>query len=350
MIKLSSVNKIFFLLFICLFAVLLIAKPEICKDGVTRSVLLCGKVLIPSLFPFGVCMLYIMKSGITEKLSFLSPFTTKIFKLSPVCFVIMVLSMLGGYPIGAKLISERVSQGELSKEEGRKMLNFCVNAGPGFIVSAVGNGLLRNNTLGYILLITHILASLLICLFSGGVQTKVKTKTEKISPTDNFVLSAGESASAVICICGFVILFGVITAYIEFFSMKLSLLKPLVYISEVTTAISKTNNIYLISFLLGFSGISIWCQVLAVGKAIEINIFSFAFHRLLHGAVSTTLTFLILRIFPVELTTFSNTDFVKPVTFVSGEALGISILILGAVFIISLTNLQKNTKILEELI
>ncbi len=349
MLKIKTFNKLFFLVIICIFGILLMMNPEICSDGVRRSILLCGRILIPSLFPFSVCVLYIIKSGITERLGFLQPFT-KIFGLTPSCFLIMIFSMLGGYPIGAKLINEQISYGNLTEENGRKMLNFCVNAGPGFIVMAVGNGLLQNKKLGFILLISHIISSFVICLLSGKIKNEEKNKNKKISPADNFVLSAGESAGAVISICGFVILFGVITSYIEYYSQYFYVLKPLIYICEVTSAVTKTDNIYLIAFLLGFSGICIWCQILSVGKAIKINITNFIFYRLLHGILSSVFTFIILKIYPVSLPTFSNTNSISQSAFVSGKALGISLVILAIVFIISITNRPKNIKILEELI
>lgn len=349
MILSKKINNAVFLVLVIVLGAFLIINPEVCEKSVAYSIILCSKVLIPSLFPFGVCMLYIMKSGVTEKLNFLYP-VTRILKLSPFAFVIMVMSMLGGYPIGAKLINEAVVQGALHEKNARRLLNFCVNAGPGFIVSAVGVGLLKNQKIGYIFLVSHITASLLICIFSKGVKSSKKKNVRNLSPTENFVTSAGESANAILSICGFVILFGVITSYLEHYSQQLKFLKPLIYITEITTAITKTNNIYLISFLLGFSGICIWCQVLCVGKNIKINVFSFVLHRILHGLLSCGITYLLAKVFKITQPTFSNSLKFTPSTFVSGTALGISLLILGLIFIISLTSKQKNIKVLEEFI
>lgn len=343
-------TKLLFVIFVVIFAVMLLAKPEICEIGVANAIIICGRVLIPSLFPFSVCVLYIIKCGILDKTEFLSPVTKKIFGLQSTPFIIMILSMLGGYPIGAKLINEAVKNKTVSVKQGRVMLNYCVNAGPAFIVSAVGNGLLQNKKLGFILLFSHILSSFILCIFSPSILEANKNVKKSISSSDNFVSSAGESAEAVISICGFVILFSVLISYIEHFSKSLAFLKPLLYIAEVTTAISKTNNIYLISFLLGFSGICIWCQILSVSKQIKLNIFSFSICRILHGILSAVITFIMLKIFPIEQPTFSNTSFVASKAFFSTKALGISLLILGVVFIISLSNKNKETKILEEFI
>lgn len=339
-------SRILFFTLICLLGALLIIKPEICKIGVAEGIILSGNVIIPSLFPFSVCMLYIIKSGFTDKFKFISPVTLKILGVNSFCFFLFLFSLLGGYPIGAKLINEAIENKALTAEEGRKMLNFCVNAGPAFIVSAVGNALLGSNKLGYILLASHISASFLICRFLGKNISNADSRQKILPAAENFVAAASDSATAVMGICGFVILFSSVTEYLDYFSLKYDFLTPLIYISEVTNGVTKTHNIYLISFLLGFSGISIWCQVMSVSKSVNINIFSFIMYRIIHGLLSLFFTFILLKIFPVTLPAFSNTDNITP--SVSGIALSLSIIIMGIVFIISLSNRKESPKILEE--
>lgn len=345
-------KKIFPVFLITFFGFLLILEPEICKNSIANSIILCSRVLIPALFPFSVCVLFIMKSGVLDKLNFLSPLTEKIFGLPVQSFSIMLLSMLGGYPIGAKLINDAVSDGQLKEKDSKVMLNFCINAGPAFIVAAVGNGILHSKKLGYILLLSHIMSSFIICIFYRFIGKKIysftKSKSKKISPADNFVLSASESASVTINICSFVILFSAITAYIEHFSKSLVFFKPILYLTEVTLAVTKTNNIYFISFLLGFAGFCIWCQILSVGKNIKINFISFLLCRIIHGILSCGITAVILKISKSALPTFSNNLDFSHSTSVSGAPLSIALLIMGIIFIISISNRRNNGKILEE--
>lgn len=345
-------KKLFPVILISLFAFLLVLKPEICKNSIANSIILCSRVLIPSLFPFSVCVLFIMKSGIIDKIKFLSPVTERIFGLSVEAFSIMLLSMLGGYPIGAKLINNALSDGQLTEKDSGVMLNFCINAGPAFIISAVGDGILHSNKLGYILLFSHIVSSFIICIFYSFICKKsysaTKIQVKKISPADNFVLSASEGASVTINICSFVILFSAITAYIEHFSNTFTILKPILYLTEVTLAVTKTNSIYLISFLLGFAGFCIWCQILSVGKNIKINFISFLLCRIIHGALSCGITALIIKISKTALPTFSNNLSFNASPSVSGTALSVALLIMGIIFIISLSNHRNSTKILEE--
>lgn len=349
MILSKKINKIIILSLVVLFGFFLIINPRICEESVKNSIILCSRVLIPSLFPFGVCMLYIVKSGMIEKLNFLSP-VTQILGLTPFTFAIMLMSMLGGYPIGAHLIDKAVLQSSLDEKNARRLLNFCVNAGPGFVVSAVGVGLLKNQKIGYILLVAHITATLLLCITSKGVESHNEKTVLNLNPAENFVISASESANAMISICTFVILFGVITSYMEHYSQQLKFLKPLIFICEITNAITRTNNIYLISFLLGFSGICIWCQIFSVGKNIKIEFLPFILHRILHGILSSVITYILIKLFKITQPTYSNHQKFTSDAFISSTTLGISLLILGITFIISLTGKQKNIKILEEFV
>ena len=321
---------------ILLFGILLILNPIVCRENVAKAIIICGQVLIPSLFPFGVCVLFILKSD-------------AITPINP-SFLIFLFSLLGGNPMGANLLNEEVLSKRLDRENAEKMLHSCVNAGPAFIVSAVGAGVLNSQKIGYVLLVSHILASLVICLISSPIRQNKTEKREYISPIDNFVVSAAESAKAVISICGFVILFSVLTGYLEYYGNRFPILIPLIYLTEITVAVTKTRNIVLISFLLGFSGFCIWAQVLSVGKDIKINIMKFAFFRLIHGTLSAVFTYITLKIIPLEIPVFSNGVNFSFKPFVSSAALGISLLVLGIVFIISLSKDRENRKILEEFI
>ena len=334
--KLLKTVKILPFILILLFGILLILNTDVCRENVAKAIIICGQVLIPALFPFGVCVLFILKSDAVKHINPL--------------LLIFLFSLLGGYPMGAKLINEEVLSKRLDRENAEKMLHSCVNAGPAFIVSAVGAGVLKNQKAGYVLLVSHILASLVICLISGPITQNKTEKRKYISPVDNFVISASDSAKAVMSICGFVILFSVLTGYLEFYGNRFPILIPLIYLTEITVAVTKTRNIVLISFLLGFSGFCIWAQVLSVGKDIKINIVKFAFFRLIHGTLSAVFTYITLKIIPLEIPVFSNGVYFSFKPFVSSAALGISLLVLGIVFVISLSNDRENRKILEEFI
>ena len=232
------------------------------------------------------------------------------------------------------------------------MLNYCVNAGPAFIILAVGSGILNSKTLGYILFISHILASFVLAVFSKKYIKPQKSYTPKanINIMDNFVLSVSGSASSTLSICSFVILFSVILNYINFYSQNFAFLKNFGYLLEVTNAVSQIQNVILISFLLGFGGICVWFQVFSMARNFKINYSLFVLFRFLHGLLSSGFTFLLLKIFKIYTPTLSNginasynfTDSTYPVAF--------SLICMGLILIISIYTKNYAGNLFEDLV
>lgn len=333
-------------------AIFITVKPEIVKESAINGILLCGRVIIPSLFAFTVCVLFIMKSGITDYLNRFSFLTERLFGLSAELFCIVLLSFIGGYPIGARLLNEATENGRVSKEQAERMLYYCVNAGPGFIVAAVGSSLLGSKEIGYILLAAHLLASfsIMLALREKSEFKPARLQNQSFSFSDCFVSAVSDASSATMSICGYVILFSVITAYAEHFTKNIESLKFLTLSLEVTTAIGKTNNIFLISFLLGFAGISVWCQILSSAKALKINLAKFAAARITHGMLSSIFTFVLLKIFPVSLACISNGADFSQKLFYATPALSVSLIIMGVFFIISVFGKKHTGKLLNDVV
>ena len=338
---------------VLLFIFLIIINPQICKDGVISGILLCGRIIIPSLFPFTVCVLFILKSGVLEKLDFLNRKSETLTGLTAQQLSIMILSFIGGYPIGAKLLNDAVITKKIAPEKAGVMLNFCINAGPAFIIAAVGNGMLGSKQLGIVLFVSHITASLLLCAFSRKSlksETVNKNKFMRLGAIDNFVISVGESAQSVLGICGFVILFSAINSYINFLCKMYPALKPIMFITEITNGINSTNNIYIIAFLLGLGGVCIWCQILAVSKEIKVNFKLFFLFRFLHAVLSSIGTYIILKFFNITVPVFSNYKNFDTTYFYSTPILSISMLSMIIIFIISITAKKYTGKIIEDVL
>lgn len=350
-VSFKKIRELLILVFALIFIYLLTATPELSYEGIAKGILLCGRVVIPSLFPFSVCVLIIIKSGVLRYFKFLNRFTMCLFSLSAEMFFIMLLSFIGGYPLGAKLLNEAVRENKISPKMGGIMLNFCINAGPAFIISAVGNRILNSKSSGLVLFSAHIISSLIICFVCRfKIGNEKNFDTEKISKTipftENFVLSAQEAASAVFTICSFVILFSCIGAYINPFKY----LKYFSFLLEVTNAVTLTNNIYVIAFLLGFSGVCIWFQIFSVGNRLKISILPFVFFRFLHAIFSVALTYVLLKAFKVTIPSISNNITFENKFLYSTPAVTLSMLAMCIVLIISLTQKKYTGKILEDMV
>ena len=344
-------KKLLSLITAAAFIILVITNPKVCTAGAAKGLLLSGRVIIPSLFPFTACVLFIMRSGGLSLLGFTAPFSKRVFHLSPEHFSLMLLSFTGGYPVGAKLLNEAVKSGRLTKENAGIMLNYCVNAGPAFIVLAVGGGILGSKKIGYILLVSHIAASLILSVIFGffikNDNIPPKNEAENFGAADNFVSAVSDAASAVFSVCGYVILFSSVNEYMNLVSEKILFLKWVAPLLEVTNAVTGMRNILIIAFLLGFAGVSVWCQILSMGKLIKINFAAFALSRAVHGLLSAVITALILKAFGIAVTVSAA---VKITPTCSGIPLSLSMLSMVIVLIISLFSEKRTGNILRDIV
>ncbi len=258
-------------------------------------------------------------------------------------FTVFLISLIGGYPLGAKLINESYAD----KKTAGIMINYCVNAGPAFIVTAIGNGIFHSKEIGILLFTAHIIPSFILAfLYRKRLTTNSSAPQKHISISDNFILSASSAASALISICTFVILFSIITAYFN----KFSFLKPFTMLLEVTNSVSQSDNILLISALLGFSGISVWCQIYSISKKAKPNILSFALCRIFHALISVFLSFIGIKLFGITVPTLSNKKVFSYETFANTSAVGISLIILALLLMISLRQKNYTGNILEDIV
>ena len=348
----KTVRAIYISLIICVL-VLFIVSPDPCKSGIISGLLICGNVIIPSLFPFTVGVLLLLRCNVTGYLTPLSKIAGFIFNQNIVMFGTMLLSFIGGYPIGGRLIREMCEQGRITKHNARIMLCYCVNGGPAFIVLAVGNGMLHSKNAGIVLLISHITASLLLAIICGRLFEKEKATKALIKRSgfiDAFVGAVADASNSILGICAYVILFSAINNYIILFAQKCRLIKSLLYITEITTAIVNTDSIYIISALLGFGGLSIWCQVISEVKKVGVKVDLMIMARFAHAILSCVFTAVIIHIFPITLSTFSNLRNFDRNYFFSTPSLSISMIIMIILLIISIFSKNRGGNLLSDIV
>lgn len=342
--------KIISVIAVLSFAALIIIKPELCAAGAAQGLLLSGRVLIPSLFPMTVCTLFITSSGAFSGLKRLSHITQRLFHLSSDEFITVILSLIGGYPVGAKLLNEAVREKRISAEKAGLMLCYCVNSGPAFAVSAVGAGMYSSREIGFALLAAHLLPSIIMCfLFSFIIKNENKKPVSVKAPSaaDNFVSSVAGASAALLSICGWVIFFSAVGEYIKHYSLRFPFLQYAALPLEVTNAVAATRSLPLTAFLLGFACIGIWCQLLSVGRLIKIKPLLFLLCRIFHGLLSALLLKIILKIFKITVQTAAAANFVPTC---GGAALSVSMLSMVIIFIISVYTKKNTGKLLDDIV
>ncbi|MFA9382095.1 MAG: hypothetical protein ACERKO_13650, partial [Acetanaerobacterium sp.] len=116
-------------------AVLYFCNAQAVSAGVRDGLLVCANTLIPSLFPFMILCAFIVNSRLSDYLS--APFaffTARVLRLPAFTGSVFLLSLVGGYPVGARMIAQLYREGRISGHTASRMLLFCVNAGPAFLI------------------------------------------------------------------------------------------------------------------------------------------------------------------------------------------------------------------------
>ena len=152
--------------------ILLLMKNNV-ADGVKKGLEMCGNILIPSLFPFMALSSFAVRSGVFDRLNkSVSSLIERVFRLPGQCLPVLFFGFVGGYPVGANIIAELYDKGEISENDARHLLAFCVNPGPAFVVTAVGGMILRSEEAGKVILFSVCLSSLITGIVYGLFRKK----------------------------------------------------------------------------------------------------------------------------------------------------------------------------------
>ena len=146
-------------------ALALVLWPREAMESVKAGLKLCGNVIVPSLFPFFVLSSLVVELGMSRYLGrLMQPLMVPLFRVNGACASALALGVIGGYPVGARTAIALYESGQCSRTEAERLLAFCNNSGPAFILGVVGAGVFGSGTMGLLLYLTHILASLCVGL------------------------------------------------------------------------------------------------------------------------------------------------------------------------------------------
>ena len=126
------------------------------------------------------------------------------------------------------------------------------------------------------------------------------------------------------------------------------MLTPLIL--EISNGINNTNNIYIVSFLLGFSTISVWFQISSVSNSSKLNIKKFVLFRIIHGLVSSAILFIFLNIFNITISTSNriyNDVIVKKYHKIE---MFISLLIMAVVLLSNIFKKNKGGNLINDIV
>ncbi len=306
-------------IFICCY--LLFMMPYAVSSGITNGLEICFHTILPSLFPFMVLSSYIIKTDVFSSVyRALSPLTRFLFKQPDCAVAVIVMGLIGGFPVGAKMTAMLYENGRISKNEAQRLCMFCVNGGPAFIITAIGVGMFGSSKAGVIMFVSLCISSISLGIisrfFSDESRSEASHKSHNQSPLLALSSSVSDNVSSILSICAWVILFSALTECIKEMKFNDSIYTALVSVLEVTKGcaqITEKMPIEIITCIIGFGGFCVHCQVYSFVRSTGLKYIRFFTGRVINGALSAVICHLLLMVFPVDLeTSLQNVSGVVP--------------------------------------
>ena len=282
--------------------VLFLAEAGFVRAAAAEALSLCARSVIPALFPFLVVSSLLLSLGLGELLSpMLAGLMEPLFRVDGVGSSALLLGLVGGYPIGAKTAADLYRGGRLSRPEAERLLAFCNNSNPVFLISVLGGGVFGSVRAGVWLWLIHLLSALLTGLLfrnHGGPARRQAGGTaafQAVSLSAAFVAAVRESLSGMLSVCAFVTFFYVLVRPLASLGGWLGpVLVGLTELFSLTPLLRPDRfGFILASAMAGWGGLSVLCQTAAVLEGSGLRLQSCAAGKAVQGLLAGLLAALL---------------------------------------------------------
>ncbi len=160
--------------------VALLIDPSRYFTSVKNGLLLFTASVLPSMLPYFFFTKLFTAVGGAEGISrSVGKPVSKVYGVAPICGYALVMSLLSGYPVGARVLGDLYEKGLITEEDVLRASSFASTSGSMFVLGSVGSVILGNVKAGWVILISHYLGALL----NGCLHCiKKRKKAEKNLP------------------------------------------------------------------------------------------------------------------------------------------------------------------------
>ncbi len=259
--------------------VMIVIRPEIYIQSTKNGLIVFTASVLPALFPFFFFSTILTKLGAPLAVAkiFGKPFG-KFFNTSGLSAYVFFMSLICGYPVGAKLVSELYDSSLVDSAESKRIASFCSTSGPLFILGTLGVTVFNDKTLALVVSICHYLSAFLNGFIYRGKQPASENVLNLPLDCDD-ILSKTISGStlSMLNLCGYIVVFNIIIDLVlnsgilsclpntDFgFTAKalicgcIEMTRGCMMLSKIT--IPKFLKCGLVTFLVSISGMGILCQ------------------------------------------------------------------------------------------
>ena len=322
--KFNYIKKGIILLILCFLMVVLVCFPKEYQESCYNGISLWAIIVLPSLLPFFFLTALLTSTGVLLKVC--APFnkiSKSLFNLKGVAFYCFAMSILSGYPVGSKIISELYEKGYINEGESSRLAILCSTSGPLFTIGAVGISMFGSKTAGIIIYLSHVLGAFITSLFFKNYGKKPEQNLRIYNNQINNALYESMYSSVVSCLIvgGFISVFYVFAEIATNFNLLFFLEKLLSFpLSSVEfgNGISKaftygliectrgaknlssfgTNalTVSLATALCSFGGISIIMQSIVFLSKAKVKIKIFFLQKFLQMIISFLICFALMLV------------------------------------------------------
>lgn len=299
----------------------LLRFPQEVSASVTEGLRLSVSVLIPSLFPFFICVNLTSALGLTGVLArVFAPVMRRMFHVSGAGCTAVLCGAAGGYPSGAQCVAALYREGQLSRAEAEYLLLFCNNAGPAFLFGAVGTVLGIGMTGCLLLWGIHLLSALVIGLVNRPKEAPnaALPHVQRANASGAVVEAVRSAGQAVLQITMFVAAFSVLARLLTMAAAHIlpdGVCTVLTGMLELSGGIAALANLpialrwklALASFFLGFGGLCVWMQTQAVLAPAGLSGCGMLLAKLAQGLLAALITFFLAPLLPETVTASAGT-------------------------------------------
>lgn len=279
--------------------------PASLATGLSAGLDLLFSRALPALFPYMIVTAILRRSGAAALLTRpLASLFSRLFGVEANGILPFLVGLFAGYPLGVSTACALCKEGKLSSDSAERLLFFCANPSPAFLIAGVGIGVWKSAAAGILLFSALTLSALL----AGIVQNLVlpakrfilpeKTTDVQQQPQKNIlVLSVRESVSSMAIVGGFLLFFSALSELLPFSPSLRPFFSGLLEVTGGVFSLPPTAaNLPLAAFLCGLGGVCVYAQSsFFIGEA-ALSRRRYLFGRLTVALTACAITALFLKI------------------------------------------------------
>ncbi len=271
---------------VCIFIIYcLIFKFNEVHNEISSALYIWLTVIIPSVFPYLVLSNYITGLDIMNIFEYFpGKILCRLLKLNAGSTRAVICSLFCGYPSGAVCAVKLLEEKRISETEANRIICFTNNAGPLFLISAVGIVMMGSAKDGLAIYIIQLVSAFIYALFTGtGLKPPSCIALSDLGQNGDLCSAISKSVVNIVNICGFMIcayiMSGCIIIFLKSFNINAAiiskleaLVKGLFEISAGARAMAGPHatpaQFGAVCGFVSWSGISVIMQIKSIAKNI----------------------------------------------------------------------------------